>query len=270
MTEARAEIGIFGGSGFYSFLDDATDVEVTTPFGAPSAPLTVGAIDGRTVAFLPRHGRRHEHAPHQIPARANLWAMRALGVHTVIGPCAAGSLSVPVAPGHFVVVDQLVDRTWGRPDTFYDAGAIHHVTFADPYCQVVREAAIAAARGVGVDVHDRGTVVVVNGPRFSTRAESRWFRAQGWEVISMTQYPEASLARELGLHYAGIALITDYDAGLEDDPGIDPVSHEQVLAVFEQHLGRMRDVLTALVPALPSPPDGCACAQAAGPLHPYE
>jgi len=270
VTDARAEIGIFGGSGFYSFLDDASEVELTTPFGAPSAPLMVGELAGRTVAFLPRHGRRHQFAPHAIPARANLWAMRALGVHTVIGPCAAGSLSVPVEPGHFVVVDQLVDRTWGRPDTFYDAGATHHVTFADPYCPVVRDAAVAAARATAVTVHERGTIVVINGPRFSTRAESRWYRAQGWEVIGMTQYPEVALARELGLHYAGIALITDYDTGVEDDSGIEPVSHEQVLAVFDANLERMRQVLTTLVPTLPAPPTGCACAQAVGPLHPYE
>ncbi|HEX5614047.1 MAG TPA: S-methyl-5'-thioadenosine phosphorylase [Acidimicrobiia bacterium] len=270
MGDERAEIGIFGGSGFYSFLEGATDVELSTPFGAPSAPITVGDLGGRRVAFLPRHGRQHQFAPHAIPARANVWALRALGVHTVLGPCAAGSLTAPIAPGDFVVVDQLVDRTWGRADTFYDAGATHHVTFADPYCPVVREVAIATARATGVTVHDRGTMVVINGPRFSTRAESRWFRAQGWEVVGMTQYPEAALVRELGLHYGGIALITDYDTGVEDDPGIDPVSHDQVLAAFEANLTRVREVLTALVPALPAPPTGCSCAQALGPLHPYE
>lgn len=267
-----AEIGVFGGSGFYAFLDDVEEVELSTPFGAPSAPVTVGEIGGRRVAFLPRHGRRHEFAPHTIPAKANLWAMRRLGVTQVIGPCAAGSLDPSVAPGDFVVLDQLVDRTSGRPDTYYDAGYAHHVSFADPYCPVLSRLALEAGRRVGVTMHERGTVVVVQGPRFSTRAESRWYRAQGWEVINMTQYPEAYLARELGLHYAGIALITDYDTGVEDDPGIEPVTQEQVFGFFEENVHRVRDLLVDLVPTLPGAADvvDCRCGEAVGPLHPHE
>lgn len=267
-----AEIGVFGGSGFYAFLDDVEEVELSTPFGAPSAPVTVGEIGGRRVAFLPRHGRRHELAPHAIPAKANLWAMRRLGVRHVIGPCAAGSLDPSVAPGDFVVLDQLVDRTSGRPDTYYDAGYAHHVSFADPYCPALSRLALEAGRRVGVSMHERGTVVVVQGPRFSTRAESRWYRAQGWEVINMTQYPEAYLARELGLHYAGIALITDYDTGVEDDPGIEPVTQEQVFGFFEENVHRVRDLLLDLVPTLPGAADvvDCQCGEAVGPLHPHE
>jgi 5'-methylthioadenosine phosphorylase len=205
-----------------------------------------------------------------VPAKANLWAMRTLGVRQLVGPCAAGSLNPTIAPGDFVVLDQLVDRTWGRPDTYYDRGEAHHVAFADPYCRAVAPLAAAAGRAVGVTTHERGTVVVVNGPRFSTRAESRVYRSQGFDVVNMTQYPEAYLARELGIHYTGIALVTDYDTGVEEDPSVEPVSHDQVFAFFEQNVHRIRDVLFALIPTLPDEPVGCECASAVGPLHRYD
>jgi 5'-methylthioadenosine phosphorylase len=269
----RADIGIFGGSGFYEFLDDAEEIALDTPFGAPSAPLAVGEVKGRRVAFIPRHGRAHEYTPAGIPARANLWAMRMLGVTQLVGPCAAGSLSPAIHPGDFVVLDQLVDRTWGRADTFYDAGEPHHVSYADPYCPVVSRLAFGAGVRTGVAMHARGTVVVIPGPRFSTRAESRWYRAQGWEVVNMTQYPEAYLARELGMHYAGIALITDYDTGVEDDPHVEPVSQEQVFAFFDENVHHVRALLLELIPTLPdaeSPEFSvCGCAHAAGPLLAY-
>jgi 5'-methylthioadenosine phosphorylase len=267
---AHAAVGIFGGSGFYTFLDDVERISVETPFGAPSGPVAIGDVAGTRVAFLPRHGARHEFPPHAIPTKANLWAMRSLGVTRVIGPCAAGSLRADIAPGDFVVLDQLVDRTWGRPDTFYDRGDPHHVAFADPYCAALAPHVIAAGVRVGVHVHDGGTVVVVNGPRFSTRAESRWYRSQGWDVINMTQYPEAYLARELGLHYAGVALVTDYDTGVEDDPGVRPVTQEQVFRFFDENVHRIRDLLLALVPALPPALHGCECEEAVGPLHHYD
>src|SRR5947209_3176179 len=181
----QAEIGVFGGSGFYTFGDDADEVVVDTPYGSPSAPVTIAEIAGRRVAFIPRHGRDHEYAPASVPARANLWAMRELGVRQVIGPCAAGSLSPDVHPGDFVVLDQLVDRTWGRADTFYDAATTHHVSYADPYCPVVARHAVEAGTRVGIRMHERGTVVVIPGPRFSTRAESGWYRTQGWHVVTM-------------------------------------------------------------------------------------
>jgi 5'-methylthioadenosine phosphorylase len=268
--EPQAAVGIFGGSGFYTFLDDVEHVTLETPFGAPSAPIAIGEIGGVRVAFLPRHGRHHEFPPHAIPAKANLWAMRMLGASVVIGPCAAGSLRAEIAPGDFVVLDQLVDRTNGRPDTYYDRGEPHHVAFADPYCRTLAPLVAAAGREVGVTVHEGGTVIVVNGPRFSTRAESRWFRTMGWDVVNMTQYPEAYLARELGLHFAGIALITDYDTGVEDDPAMLPVTQEQVFRFFDDNVHRIRDLLLALVPALPLPPTDCGCEDAVGPLHQYE
>ena len=241
-------------------------VDVDTPYGAPSAPLAVGTVAGRSIAFLPRHGQQHTISPARIPQRANLWAMRSLGVRTVVGPCAVGSLRTDVAPGDFVVLDQLVDRTRGRDDTFYDGDQVHHVSFADPYCPVGRTHAIDAAARVGVQAHGAGTIVVINGPRFSTRAESRWYRAQGWDVVGMTQYPEAYLARELGMHYTGIALVTDYDTGVEDDPGVEAVTMDQVLAVMDANVDRVRALLYELLPQLPADPTECSCASALGPL----
>lgn len=250
-----AEIGVFGGSGFYDFLSGATERTVSTPYGDPSAPLVVGEIAGRRVAFLPRHGRAHEHPPHAINYRANLWAMKELGVSQVVAPTAAGSLQRRVARGDFVVPDQLVDRTSGRHATFYDGPETVHVSFADPYCPTMRAVAIEAARGAGVTVHETGTVVVIEGPRFSTRAESRWFSAMGWEVINMTQYPEAVLARELELCYVNLSLITDYDVGVDEAP----VSVPEVIAVFQKNNDRLRDVLARLIPALPRERSSCPC-----------
>jgi 5'-methylthioadenosine phosphorylase len=253
-----ATIGVFGGSGFYSFLEDATEVEVTTPYGAPSAPVVVGEIGGRSVAFIPRHGRRHEYPPHRVPYRANLWALRSLGVERVLAPAAAGSLQPHVRRGDFVVCDQLVDRTAGRAATFYDGPETVHVSLADPYCPELRGVAAASGRALGLPMHERGTVVVIEGPRFSTRAESRWYAGAGWEVINMTQYPEAALARELALCYVNVSLITDYDVGVE---GVPPVTVDEVVKVFGESIPRLRDLLVAIVPAIPSQ-RSCACGSA--------
>lgn len=210
------------------------------------------------MAFLPRHGPKHEHPPHRIPYRANLWALKELGVTRVLGPAAVGSLQPHVEPGHFVVCDQIVDRTRSRPHTFYDGPVTTHISFADPYCPTVRDVAIAKGRELGITIHERGTVVVIEGPRFSTRSESAWFSAQGWEVISMTQYPEAVLARELELCFATISLVTDYDVGVGDVP---PVTHEEVIRVFTENNAKLRDLLFGVIPALPEKRD-CVCATA--------
>ena len=255
-----AEVGVFGGSGFYSFLDDVEEVEVDTPFGAPSAPLMVGEIEGRRVAFLARHGLKHQLPPHRVPYRANVWAMKELGVRRIVGPCAAGSLQPAVKPGHFVICDQLVERTWGRQDTFYDGPETTHIGFAEPYCPTMREAAIKEGRDLGIELHERGTVVVVQGPRFSTRAESDFFRLQGWEVINMTQYPESVLARELELCYLNVSLITDYDVGVEGED-LEPVSHERVIQVFNENISKLRDLLFRVIPTLPEERT-CPCATA--------
>jgi 5'-methylthioadenosine phosphorylase len=254
-----ARIGVFGGSGFYSFLDGVRSVEVATPYGNPSAPVSIGTIDGVDVAFLPRHGLQHQFPPHKINFRANVWALKELGVERIIGPCAAGSLKPEVKPGDFVVCDQLVDRTTGRIDTFYDGPGTTHVTFADPYCPEMRQLAIDAGKNLGIAVHDRGTLVTIQGPRFSTRAESKWFQDAGWEVINMTQYPESYLARELEICYANISLITDYDVGVAGE--IDAVSHEAVLKVFNANNEKLRGLLFAMIPNIPKE-RSCLCSTA--------
>ncbi len=263
---AGAELGVFGGSGFYSFLDDVEEVHVDTPWGPPAAPVTLGEVDGRRVAFLPRHGRAHELPPHRVTYRANVWALRSLGVRRILAPCACGSLRADVHPGDVVVCDQLVDRTWGRPDTFFDGPGANHVAFADPYCPELRAAALAAAGRTGMPAHDGGTVVVVQGPRFSTRAESRSFRSAGWDVVNMTQHPEAVLARELGLCYATVALVTDYDTGV-DGADHEPVTQEQVFTAFAQDLDRVRALVLAALPRVPVEA-ACGCAAAPGGLVP--
>jgi 5'-methylthioadenosine phosphorylase len=247
-VEAAADVGVFGGSGFYEFLEDVAEVTIETPYGAPAAPVTIGTVSGRRVAFLPRHGRRHEFAPHAVPYRANVWAMKELGVRSLLAPCAVGSLQPELHPEEMVVVDQLVDRTWGRADSFHLDGAVRHVAFAEPYDAVLRAVLVDAGRAEGVTIHDGGTLVVIQGPRFSTKAESAWFRREGWAVVNMTGYPEAVLAAELGLAYAAVALVTDYDAGID---GVPAVSQEDVFAVMERNVERVRAVLQRAIPSLP-------------------
>lgn len=264
-----AGVAVFGGSGFATFLDDVDEVSLDTPWGQPSAPIRIGSLGPHRVAFLPRHGLEHQFPPHRINARANVWALRSLGVTRVVGPCASGSLQPHIRPGQFVVCDQLVDHTSGRDATFFDGAVVNHVSLADPYCPVLRTAAVDACRAEAVEVHDGGTVVVVQGPRFSTRAESRWFRSFGWDVVNMTQQPEAGLARELGLCYASIALITDYDTGVDDDPGVEPVSHDEVFAFMDRNVDTVRRVLRRMLAELPlDRPAGCSCAAAPGGVEP--
>ncbi len=253
----HADVAVIGGSGLYALIDGAEEVEVDTPYGAPSDRITVADVGGRRVAFLPRHGADHRYPPHRIPYRANLWALRALGVRQILAPCAVGGLRPELGPGTFVVPDQLIDRTSGRAQTFYDGGAVH-VSFADPYCPAGRRVAREAAAGRGIDAVDGGVMVVVEGPRFSTRAESRWFTAIGGTLVNMTGHPEAVLARELALCYTAIALVTDLDAGVEGDHG---VTHEEVFRVFGENTARLRGVLLDAVTRLPTE-RGCPCAGA--------
>ncbi len=247
----KAQIGVIGGSGFYSLLDNVREVPVETPYGPPSDSIFVAELEGRGVAFVPRHGRHHSIPPHRINYRANIWALHSLGVRYLISPCAAGSLQPHVKPEHFVVCDQYVDRTRGRADTFYEGPEVYHVSPAEPYCPHLRRLAIEVTREHGITVHDRGTVVVINGPRFSTKAESKWFSDQGWEVISMTQYPEAYLALELAMAVVNISLITDYDAALFAQGEIQPVTAVEVFEVFVKNSHRIKEVVLDLVKRIP-------------------
>ncbi len=253
----RADLGVIGGSGFYEFLTHAERVSVSTPFGDPSDDLVLGELEGRRVAFLARHGRDHRFQPHKVNYRANLWALRAVGVRQVLAPCAVGSLREELGPGTVVVPDQVVDRTWGRPHTLYDAeGPVVHVGFADPYCPHGRQVVLEAARSAGKQVEDGGTLVVINGPRFSSKAESRWHQQAGWTVVGMTAMPEAALARELAMCFTTIALVTDHDAGVH---GGEAVTHEEVLRVFAKNVEGLKQVLRSALAAMPeTEPDATA------------
>jgi len=251
-------IGVFGGSGLYELIADAEEVDVETPYGRPSAPVAIGQIGGRSVAFLPRHGRRHEFPAHRVPYRANVWAMREVGVRRLIGPNTCGALRADLRLGEFVVCDQFVDRTRGRADTFYEGPEATHVSAADPFCPDLRRVLLETASELGIAARDGGTIVVIQGPRFSTRAESRWFASMGWDVVNMTAYPECHLARELELCYASVSMVTDHDAGVSDRKAVDAAT---VLRVFGENIERLRTLLLAAVPRIGEQPDDvCATA----------
>jgi 5'-methylthioadenosine phosphorylase len=247
---ATAEIGVFGGSGFYSLLGSVEEVRVHTPYGPPSDRIALVEIDGRQVAFLPRHGRDHSVPAHMVNYRANLWAFKELGVRQIIAPCSCGSLQADIHPGEFVILDQFVDRTRGRADTFFNGPETRHIGAADPYCPRLRALAADTATELQIPVRPSGTMVVIQGPRFSTRAESAWFTREGFHVVGMTQYPEAILARELGICYTGIALVTDYDVGVVGDTDRGAVSIEEVFRVFQENVGRVKELILRMVATL--------------------
>ncbi len=255
-------LAVIGGSGFYTFFDsDARSVNLDTPFGKPSAPVTVGAVGRHEVAFLPRHGASHEYPAHKVPYRANMWALRALGVRQVFAPCAVGSLTPELEPGAIVVPDQLVDRTRRRADTYFDSGAAH-VSFADPYCPTLRSA-VTGLPGV----IDGGTMVVIEGPRFSTRAESQWFAAAGFTLINMTGYPEAVLARELDICYAPIALVTDLDAGIDAGAGVKVVD---VIAEFDKNIEPFKKLVAEAIGRVAAGHTCTECLSHAGTELPFD
>jgi 5'-methylthioadenosine phosphorylase len=240
-------IGIFGGSGFYELLTNASEVEIKTPYGFPSDKITIGEYAGKRVAFLPRHGKNHKFAPHTIPYRANVWAMRELGATKIFGPCAAGSLQEEVRPGDFVICDSFVDRTHGRQDTFSELDDVRHISSAKPYCPELRKIALETAGELGIVTHNGGTVVIINGPRFSSVAESRWFTNSGWSVINMTGYPEVILANELGICYVNISLITDYDCGLEGQGSIKASNVNEIFATFKSNNERIKQMIFKMI-----------------------
>src|SRR6059058_3804715 len=249
---ASAEIGVFGGSGFYEWFAGANPVTMETPYGPPSAPIAVAEVGGRRVAFLPRHGPRHTIPAPFVNYRANVWAMHELGVRRIIGPSAVGSLQPDLHPGDLVICDQFIDRTAGRSDTYYPGPEVVHISAADPYCPELRALAARVAELRSLRFRPNGTVVVVQGPRFSTRAESRWYSRMGWDIVGMTQYPEVILARELEMCYLNLCLVTDYDVGLEGVPEVNAVQANEVMRVLAENIVRVRDLLAAMIPIIPA------------------
>jgi 5'-methylthioadenosine phosphorylase len=259
---SRAEIGVIGGSGFYDLFDNPKEFEIETMFGAPSDRVMLGRINQRRVAFIPRHGRGHVLPPHRIPYKANLWAFKQMGVKRIIAPAAVGSLNALIRPGDFVICDQFINWTKvdRRDDTFYHAEALEgikhservvHFSMAEPYCKELRQVANRAAQKLKIVHHQTGTVVVIEGPRFSTRAESRFFSAQGWDMVNMTVYPEVVLARELGMCYVNIGLVTDWDAGLEGNKNIKSVTTKEVLRVFRQNNQKAKELIYSIIGDIP-------------------
>lgn len=262
-AQARADIGVIGGSGFYEMpgLSDARSVALETPFGTPSSPITVGTLQGRRVAFIARHGQGHHLLPQELPSRANIYALRALGVRHVISVSAVGSLRQEVEPLHAAVPDQLIDRTSGRPQTFFGDGAVAHVGFADPFCPGLASLLVQSSETAGVTTHRGGTLVVINGPAFSTRAESHLYRQWGGDIIGMTASPEARLAREAELHYAALCFVTDYDVWHETEAD---VSADLVVANLNQNAAHARTAVTSAVEGIPSLGEACGCQDALG------
>ncbi len=252
MKNNSAEIGVFGGSGFYNLLENTKEIKIKTPYGWPSDKITIGTFSGKKVAFLPRHGKNHQYPPHKIPYLANLYAFKKLGVKRIIAPCAVGSLNPKIKPGDFVICDQFVDRTKSRKDTFFGGPKVVHISTAHPYCGQMRDLAVKCAKKLKIKFHPRGTAVTINGPRFSTAAESQWFQKMGWQVIGMTQYPEVSLAREMEICYVNISLITDYDAGLAGRKDIKPVSANEVVKVFNKNNEKVKKLIFEMMKNMPS------------------
>lgn len=256
-NRASGVIGIIGGSGLYELLDDARDEIADTPYGAPSSVVSLGRLAGRDVAFITRHGRGHDIAPHAINYRANVWALKQLGCDAVVTSSAVGSLRAEYAPGEFVLCDQFVDRTRGRIDTFFDGPRVVHVSLADPYCPALRAAARDVLTESGETFHPTGTAVVIQGPRFSTRAESAWFRQMGADVLSMTQHPETALVRESEMCCVNLSFVTDYDAGMEGVAD-EVVTGGAVWRLLADNSARIRTAIAGLVAALPDQ-RSCAC-----------
>ncbi len=255
----ECEIGILGGTGFYKMVEGTERPDITTRYGDTSSAPVLGELAGRRVAFIARHGKNHSLAPHNVPYRANIDALCSLGARRVIATTAIGSLHEEYAPGDIVFFDQFVNMTRSRPDTFFDdKGGVVHVNMAEPYCSELRAIAIEQAVSLGIKHHSKGTVVAVEGPRFSTKAESKFFAAQGFHTICMTQYPEAALARERQLCYLGIGIVTDYDSGVES-AGATHSSFYEISRVFGRNVEKVCALIEHILPAIPEKRESCAC-----------
>ncbi|MCS7116206.1 MAG: S-methyl-5'-thioadenosine phosphorylase [Nitrososphaerota archaeon] len=259
MSELKAEIGIIGGTGVYELLElleDVTEHKIYTPYGETSDFVTIGNFKGRRIAFIPRHGRRHRIPPHKINYRANIWALKSLGVTRILAPSAVGSLREGIAPGHIVVPDQFIDRTTSRVSTFYEGSQVCHISMADPFCPELRNVVINVGKELNYPIHERGTYVCIEGPRFSTRAESKLFRSWGADIIGMTLIPECVLAREAEICYVNIATVTDYDVWAEK-----PVTRKEVFETLEKNVEKTMKILANTIPRVPEERN-CPCKEA--------
>jgi 5'-methylthioadenosine phosphorylase len=259
---AQARIGVIGGSGLYDIegMTDIEEVEIETPFGKPSDAITVGKLGGVGIAFLPRHGKGHRISPTELPARANIYAMKSLGVEYIISVCSAGSFKKEIEPGHLLIPDQLIDRTRNRVNSFFEGGIVAHIPFADPFCPVLSQVLFECAREAGATVHPSGTFVVMEGPAFSTRAESRLYRSWGADIIGMTALPEAKLAREAEICYAIIGCVTDYDSWWHS---AEPITIDVILDTMRRNVGTAKRIIKLAVGRIPETRD-CPCATALG------
>lgn len=252
MLKDKVKIGLIGGTGFYQFFEGKSkEIKVKTKFGFPSDKITIGKLFGKRIAFLPRHGKKHRLPPHKIPFLANIIAFKKLGVERIIAPCAVGSLKTKVKPGHFVICDQFVDRTKKRKDTFFNGPKVAHIETAFPYCSQLRKIVVKEGKNLKLKIHPQGTVVVIEGPRFSTLAESLWFSKMDWDVVNMTQYPEVVLATEMGICYLNISLVTDWDVGVYSKTKIKPVSVGQVIKIFEKNTQKLKKLISAVIKKIP-------------------
>lgn len=252
----QAQIGIFGGTGFYSLLDNVEEIDLKTPYGPPSDKIALATHKGKKLAFIPRHGKTHSIPPHKINYRANVHAMKQLGVTQILSPAAAGSLQRHIKPGDFVVTDQYIDRTTGRADTFYDGPEVTHMPGAEPFCPELRIHVINALKELNLPHHETGTALIIQGPRFSTKAESKWFTGAGWDLINMTMYPEALLAREKEIAYTNISLITDYDAGFDGEfPAVDA---QAAVKVFLENIEKLKQLVFLTIEKI-DPKISCTC-----------
>ncbi|MCL4382677.1 MAG: S-methyl-5'-thioadenosine phosphorylase [Patescibacteria group bacterium] len=257
----NVDIAIIGGSGFYQLLDKAKEIKIETPYGFPSDKIAVGEMTGRQVIFLPRHGKHHQFPPHKIPYKANLWALKKLGVQRIISLTACGSLQKQIKRGDFVVIDQFVDRTSGRQATFFDGPKTVHISTAYPYCPEINKIAYEISLKQGLRVHRKGTLVIVEGPRFSTKAESEWFTKMGWDIINMTGYPEVALAKELEICYSSIAIVTDYDVGIVAWEKLPPVSTDEIMQVFGENIAEAKKLVREMIKKIPKSRT-CECGDA--------
>lgn len=263
MSEKLAQIGLIGGTGFYDFFKGKSrEINVKTKFGSPSDRIALGTLFGKKIAFLPRHGKKHQLPPHKIPYKANIAALKEIGVEKIIAPCAAGSLKTEIKPGELVICDQFVDRTKKREDTFFNGPKVAHIEMASPYCFELRSVAVEQAKKLKLKTHSQGTVVVIEGPRFSTLAESVWFSQMGWDLVNMTQYPEVVLAAELGICYLNISLVTDYDVGIYAKGGAKPVSIEEVLTNFKKNTQKLKKLISEIIKNIPDK-EKCDCKEKA-------